>query len=81
MEVVVPMWLICDLHFFSAILASCGVSNLTSASFICAFRISGALLTYAFRGICSILSASVLICSPEASVMLSSKHFACVCDC
>ena len=34
--------------FLSAILANCGSSALTSASFICAFRISGAVLTFAF---------------------------------
>ena len=68
-------------YFFSAILANCGSSALTSPSFIGVFRISGALLTYALRVICSILRASVLICSPEARVMLSNNNFACVCDC
>ena len=58
--------MICNL--FSAILVNCGSSALTSASLICAFRISGALLTYAFRVICPILSANVLICSTEACI-------------
>ena len=71
--------MICNL--FSAILANCGSRALTSASFICAFRIFGALLTYAFRVICSTLCASVLICSPEARFTLSNHNFACVCDC
>ena len=46
---------------------------MTSASFNCVIRISEAMLTYAFRVVCSILSASVLVCSPEARVMLSKK--------
>ena len=68
-------------NFFSVILANCGSSALTSASFICAICISGALLKYASRVICSTLSAKVLICSPEARVMISNKNFYCDCDC
>ena len=82
MEVLDPMQLILWFAlFFRAILANCGSSALTSASFICALRISGALLAYAFRVICSILSAIVFMCSPEARGMLSNNSSACVCDC
>ena len=42
-----------------AILASCGSRALKSASFNCPILISGALLTYAFVDICTILSAIV----------------------
>ena len=66
--------------FYRAILDDCVSSALTNASIISALRTSGALLTYAFRLICSILSASVFICSPEARNMLFNNSFACVCD-
>ena len=64
--------------FFRVILSNCGASALTSASFICALRISGSLLTHAFEVICSFLSASVFIYSPELRVRLFGKGF-CLC--
>ena len=39
------------------------------------------MLTYALLAICSIRSASVLICSPEARLILSKRNCAYVCGC
>ena len=64
-------------YFFEAIRTKCWSSVLNSTS----FSASGLLLSYVLLAVCSTRRASVLICSPEARVMLSKSSFCYVRDC